>query len=141
MFGGPYNFIIYEEKLHMFNQALRKTREDYFSGIIADSSNSRVLFSTVNRLRTPPMSLPLELISTAKCNEFARFFNDKVQCIKNAIAITAPMPALHPDTRHSKLTHFTSRHQKSSCRDYFRPEFQHVLFGRIAHKIFKVRSK
>uniref|UniRef100_A0A8C6TTC4 Reverse transcriptase domain-containing protein n=1 Tax=Neogobius melanostomus TaxID=47308 RepID=A0A8C6TTC4_9GOBI len=98
---------IYKEVLCEFNQILRGEREKYFSKIIANCrNNSRVLFSTVNRLTNPPVSLPLELISTSKCNEFAIFFYDKVQGIKNAIISTTQIPTL-PPARHLELTHFT----------------------------------
>ncbi|MBW8182036.1 hypothetical protein K1T90_13935, partial [Staphylococcus aureus] len=46
---------IYKEKLYVFNQILRRTRERYFSEIIGNrGNNSRVLFATVNRLTNPP---------------------------------------------------------------------------------------
>ena len=91
----------------MFNQTLHRTRESYFSETIKNcSNNSRVVFATVNRLSNPPVSLPLELISASKCNEFAIFFNDKVQGIKNAIISTTQTTTLQP-ARHQELTHFT----------------------------------
>lgn len=97
---------IYKEKLYVFNRMLRRTRERYFSEIIGNcSNNSRVLFATVNRLTNSPAQLPLELISTSKCNEFAVFFCDKVQTIKNAINSTTPITTLQPP-RHLELTHF-----------------------------------
>ena len=68
--------------------------------------NSCVLFATVNRLTNPPISLPLKLISTSKCNEFAIFFNDKVQVIIIAIISTTQITTLQP-ARHLKPTHFT----------------------------------
>ena len=89
----------------MFNQILRRTREMYFSEVIGNcSNNSRVLFATVNRLTNPPAQLPLELISTSKCNEFAVFFCNKVQTIKNSINSTAPVTLQPP--KHFELTHF-----------------------------------
>uniref|UniRef100_A0A8C6WDV8 Reverse transcriptase domain-containing protein n=1 Tax=Neogobius melanostomus TaxID=47308 RepID=A0A8C6WDV8_9GOBI len=101
------HFEIYKEVLCEFNQILRGEREKYFSKIIANCRNNpRVLFSTVNRLTNPPVSLPLELISTSKCNEFAIFFHDKVQGIKNAIISTTQIATL-PPARHLELTHFT----------------------------------
>ena len=37
------------------------------------SNNSHVLLATVNRLTNPPVSLPLELISTSKGNELLQY--------------------------------------------------------------------
>ncbi|KAJ0050778.1 hypothetical protein NL108_005914 [Boleophthalmus pectinirostris] len=92
--------------MHMYNYTLSKTREKYFSDIIGNcSNNSRVLFATVNRLTNPPAQLPLELIFTSKCNEFAVFFNDKVQGIKNAINSTTQITSMQPQ-RHLELNHF-----------------------------------
>lgn len=97
---------IYRDMLRGFNQTLRKEREKYFSESIANcSNNSRVLFATVNRLTNPPAPLPLELVSASKCNEFAAFFNDKVQGIKQAIKSITPIPTVQP-TRHLELSHF-----------------------------------
>ncbi|RJG14581.1 hypothetical protein D4A39_16865, partial [Alcanivorax profundi] len=45
-------------------------------------------------------------MSTSKCNEFARFFNDKVQSIKLAINSTTQMTTVQPST-HLSLTNFT----------------------------------
>ena len=97
---------IYKEKLYVYNLILSRTREQFFSEIIGScSNNSRVLFATVNRLTNPPAQLPLELMSTSKCNEFAVFFNDKVQGIKNAIVSTTQIITLKPP-KHLELTHF-----------------------------------
>ena len=97
----------FAKKSYVFNQTLRGTRESNFSEINKNCSNNLcVLFATVNRLTNPPLSLPLELISTSKCNEFAIFFHDKVQGIKNAIISTTKITTLQP-ARHLELTHFT----------------------------------
>uniref|UniRef100_A0A3P9MAR3 Reverse transcriptase domain-containing protein n=1 Tax=Oryzias latipes TaxID=8090 RepID=A0A3P9MAR3_ORYLA len=97
---------IYKAELYAYNQILCRTRERYFSEIIGScSSNSRILFTTVNRLTNPPTQLPIELVCTPKCNEFAVFFNDKVQGIKKAINSTTHITIQRPPT-HSKLTHF-----------------------------------
>ncbi|XP_072289020.1 major histocompatibility complex class I-related gene protein-like [Eucyclogobius newberryi] len=53
------------------------------------------LFATVNRLTNPPAQVPLELISTSKCNEFSTFFKDKVQNIKNTINPTSGFRSHH----------------------------------------------
>jgi len=97
----------FTKKSYVFNQTLLSPRESYVSEIIKNcSNNSRVLFPRVNRLTNPPVSLPLELISTSKCNELAIFFNDNVQGIKNAIISTTQITTLQP-ARHLELTHFT----------------------------------
>ncbi len=46
------HYEIYKEKLCVFNQTVRRTRESYFSETIKNcSNNSHVLFATVNRCR------------------------------------------------------------------------------------------
>ena len=68
------HYEVYKEKLCVFNQTLRRTRESYFSEIIKNcSNNSHVLLATVNRLTNLPVSLPLELISTFKVNELLQY--------------------------------------------------------------------
>ena len=79
---------------------------------------------------------PLELISASKCNEFAIFFNDKVQGIKNAIIYTNQTTTLQP-ARHQELTHFTpvtdSRSRRNSRRNHLQSEFIDMLPWWIAH--------
>uniref|UniRef100_A0A3Q3LKF2 Reverse transcriptase domain-containing protein n=1 Tax=Mastacembelus armatus TaxID=205130 RepID=A0A3Q3LKF2_9TELE len=103
------HYDIYKQMLCVFNETLRRKREMHFSEIINNSSNnSRVLFATVSRLTNPPSPLPLELISTSKCNIFALFFNDKIQGIKQTINCTRQIPTLQPSRKHLvELTHVT----------------------------------
>ncbi|KAJ0026490.1 hypothetical protein NQD34_017490 [Periophthalmus magnuspinnatus] len=127
--------IIRFTEMYMYNHTLCSTSERYFSDIIGScSKNSHVLFATVNRLTNPPAPLPLELISTVKCNEFAVFFNDKVQGIKNAINSTTQIT--HHPPRHLELTHFapvadktvqeivTSLSSSTCCLDVLSTKFQ-----------------
>uniref|UniRef100_A0A8C7XI96 Reverse transcriptase domain-containing protein n=1 Tax=Oryzias sinensis TaxID=183150 RepID=A0A8C7XI96_9TELE len=77
------HYEMYKGELYTYNQILCRTRERYFSEIIGNcSSNSHVLFTTVNRLT-----------------------NYKVQGIKKAINSTTHITIQRPPT-HSKLTHF-----------------------------------
>ena len=70
-----------------YNKALRLARQAYFSGIINENKkNARVLFSTIERLLTPPESYKQSLpASKAKCNEFACFFDNKISNIRAGI--------------------------------------------------------
>ena len=79
------HFEIYKEALRIFNMKLNSARQLYFSEIIKKhSKNSRILFATFDRLINPPDSISPELVSISKCDEFALFFNDKIQGIRNA---------------------------------------------------------
>ena len=82
-----------------YNKALRLARQAYFSGIINENKkNARVLFSTIERLLTPPQSYKQSFpASKAKCNEFACFFDNKICNIRAGImsdaASTTPQTA------------------------------------------------
>lgn len=78
---------IYKEMLHWYNLEIRNARKSFFFEIINSNvnNNARILFTTVNRLTNPPVPVPPELLSVNKCNEFATFFNDKIQSIRQII--------------------------------------------------------
>ena len=48
-------------------------------------NNARVLFGTVEKLANPPNQMPSEFLSVSKCNEFASFFNGKIEKIRTNI--------------------------------------------------------
>ncbi|KAJ0011936.1 hypothetical protein NQD34_012911 [Periophthalmus magnuspinnatus] len=70
------HYEIYREKMYMYKESC--------------CNKSCALFATVNRLTNPLAPLPLELIYTSKCNEFAESFNDKVQSVSIPIQIFTP---------------------------------------------------
>uniref|UniRef100_A0A8C5HYQ9 Reverse transcriptase domain-containing protein n=1 Tax=Gouania willdenowi TaxID=441366 RepID=A0A8C5HYQ9_GOUWI len=77
---------LYKISLRKFNDGLFKARQQYFSEIIAKNvNNSRTLFSVIEKLTTPPDQIAPELLSAGKCNEFAVYFNEKIQSIRSNI--------------------------------------------------------
>ena len=81
------HYEIYKERLHIYNLELRNARQSFFSDIITkNNNNARALFATVDRLTNPPVSVAPELLSTRACNEFASFFTDKIQKIRQAVS-------------------------------------------------------
>ena len=85
------HYDIYKESLHCYNLELKRSRQTFFSDIISkNENNARALFATVERLTNPPLRVAPELLSTAKCNEFAAFFTDKINNIRQAISSSAP---------------------------------------------------
>uniref|UniRef100_A0A3B3CIL0 Reverse transcriptase domain-containing protein n=1 Tax=Oryzias melastigma TaxID=30732 RepID=A0A3B3CIL0_ORYME len=80
------DYDIYKEKLHLYNLQLSNARKSYFSEIITKNShNARALFNIVDRLTKPPVSVAPELYSTKACNDFAKFFRDKIKNIRQTI--------------------------------------------------------
>jgi hypothetical protein len=64
------HYEIHKEMLRTYNSEICKARQSFFSNIINRSSNNtRILFSTVDKLTNPPSQLAPELLSTNKCNE------------------------------------------------------------------------
>lgn len=81
------HFDILKENIVKYNQCIKIARQAYFSNLIASNKNKpRILFSTVNRIINPPRSAHSELLSTAKCDEFAKFFKDKIANIRMDIS-------------------------------------------------------
>ena len=96
------HYDIYKENLQIYNTVIRSARESFFSKIINNNiNNARILFSTVDKLTNPPASIAQELLSTNKCNEFASFFSNKIegirQVINSALSGTKNMSPLFPE--------------------------------------------
>lgn len=62
----------------------------FFSEIINKNTNNSCILFAVDRLTNPPVPISPELFSISKCNEFASFFNDKIQAIKHSINSSIP---------------------------------------------------
>ena len=72
------HFEIYKERLGFYHLELKNARQSFFSDIIAkNKNNARALFATVDRLTNPPVSV---------ASEFASFFTDKIQKIRQAVS-------------------------------------------------------
>ncbi len=83
---------IYKTHLKMLNNTMRSARKAYFSSLIdCNKDNLRYLFFTIDRLLNPSIELSSELLTSAKCNEFAEFFYDKITCIRKNTASTCPL--------------------------------------------------
>lgn len=80
------DFVNYKNHILMYNNEIKKARRQYFSQIIAENSNNaKILFNTIDKLINPPLTIPTELHSVEKCNEFATFFSDKILTIRSNI--------------------------------------------------------
>ena len=79
------HYNIYKDTMTTYNKAIRLARKDYFSKLISDNmGNSRVLFSTIDRLVNTPSPPPPQQ-SSMKCEELALFFDDKITMIRASI--------------------------------------------------------
>uniref|UniRef100_A0A3Q2P679 Reverse transcriptase domain-containing protein n=1 Tax=Fundulus heteroclitus TaxID=8078 RepID=A0A3Q2P679_FUNHE len=111
------HYDIYKERLNRYNLQLKNARESFFSEIIKKNiNNARVLFSTVDRLTNPPVSVASELHSTRACNEFANFFTEKILKIRGSVCTSTP--ALEPKpysagTTSDKMSQFSQINHKS----------------------------
>uniref|UniRef100_A0A3B1IP97 Reverse transcriptase domain-containing protein n=1 Tax=Astyanax mexicanus TaxID=7994 RepID=A0A3B1IP97_ASTMX len=77
----------FKDRLHDYNKIMCTCRQTYFSSIINNNiNNSKVLFTVVDRLTNSPTYMTPELVSTERCNEFAKFFNTKIHNIRQAIS-------------------------------------------------------
>ncbi|KAI4800683.1 hypothetical protein KUCAC02_009526 [Chaenocephalus aceratus] len=84
------HFEIYKERLGLYNLELKNARQSFFSDIITkNKNNARALFATVDKLTNPPVSVASEFLSTRACNDFASFFTDKIQKIRQAVSASA----------------------------------------------------
>lgn len=82
---SPILLGIWRDKLATFQRAMRDAKALYLSRLISTSSNRpRVLFSTINSVINPSTSSPLDA-STATCEEFLKFFVDKIVSVRGKI--------------------------------------------------------
>ena len=79
------HYEIYKERLRIYNRELRNARQSF-----KNNNNARALFATVDRRTNSPVSVASEHLSTRACNEFASFFTDKIQKIRQAISASMP---------------------------------------------------
>ncbi len=88
---------------------------DFVFDIITRNNNARVLFATVNKLTNPPVSVASELFSTRACNEFASFFTDIIEKIRQAVsASVANSVYMHPTkTNPNTMTQFDQINHKN----------------------------
>lgn len=94
------------ELLSSYNLLIKNERLKYFTNLIAAKKyNSRVLFSTIDRIVNPaPSSVPAS--SVEECNKFLAYFVEKVKGIK--ASITPPTLFLTPpDVSPTLLSEFT----------------------------------
>ena len=93
---------IYKDTLNEYNQEIKQARQSFFSKIINENiNNSKVLFSTVDRLVNSPSTIPSEMLSSEKCDQFASFFSNKIITIRqniSAIKSTTELAFLSPGT-------------------------------------------
>ena len=79
------------------NALIKKTKVDYYSGIIQESSNNpRTLFSTVNKLlhKGVPAEYPSGCASDGDlANKFIDFFDEKITVLRNSLDSTSDIVA------------------------------------------------
>ncbi|XP_013859206.1 RNA-directed DNA polymerase from mobile element jockey [Austrofundulus limnaeus] len=79
------SFILLKTSLKNYQSTVKTEKNKYFSRIIkSNSHNPRVLFSTVNSILNVPLSASFEA-SPDSCNNFAKFFVEKVETIRSSI--------------------------------------------------------
>ncbi|XP_068738966.1 uncharacterized protein [Montipora capricornis] len=83
----------FKEQCLRVNALIKKTKVDYYSGIIQESSNNpRTLFSTVNKLlhKGAPVEYPSGSASDGDlANKFIDFFGDKITVLRNSLNSTS----------------------------------------------------
>lgn len=63
------DYFNYKELLRKYNTEVKHSRQSYFSQLIAENlNNSKLLFSTIDKLVNPPRPIPAELHSSEKCS-------------------------------------------------------------------------
>ena len=83
----------FKEQCLRVNALIKKTKVDYYSGIIQESSNNpRTLFSTVNKLlhKGVPAEYPSGCASDGDlANKFIDFFGEKITVLRNSLDSTS----------------------------------------------------
>ncbi|XP_066016040.1 uncharacterized protein [Pocillopora verrucosa] len=83
----------FKEQCLRVNALIKKTKVDYYSGIIRESSNNpRTLFNTVNKLlhKRVPAEYPSGCASDGDlANKFIDFFSEKITVLRNSLDSTS----------------------------------------------------
>ena len=78
----PFSLEIFRNSLSNFQAAAKNARAKHFSDIISKHSNRpRILFNTINSIVNPQVSPEVEA-STNSCEEFLKFFIEKIDHIR-----------------------------------------------------------
>ena len=67
----------------------------------------------VDKLTTPSKQIAPELLSTAKCNEFVCFFNEKIQSIRLNINTNQQNNKITPKNNSTVMSEFNTVDQKT----------------------------
>ena len=110
------HYDIYKERLRIYNVELRNARQSFFAEIISkNKNNARALFTTVEKLTNSPMLVAPELLSNKACNEFASFFTDKIQKIRQVVSAsfsnTGFVLSQYPPKTNTITQFFPTNHQ------------------------------
>lgn len=145
---------IYKESLRKYNQELKNARQSYFSEIISrNTTNTRTLFSVVDKLTNPQASVPQELVSEVSCNDFAAFFTNKVLKIRQTVCnsrltivtLNASQNVPHVNLRqfslldYATLTEIVSKLKPTTCcLDILPSNFFKTVFHCIAPDVLQI---
>ena len=92
-----YDYSRFKEQCLRVNALIKKTKVDYYSGIIQESSNNpQTLFSTVNKLlhKGVPPEYPSGCASDGDlANKFIDFFDEKIIVLRNSLDSTSDIVA------------------------------------------------
>ena len=78
---------LYSAKLIAYTASVRKAKRQYCNGMICNCPSSKQLYNVTNQLlgRTKKSSLPSKIPTSDLPDTFCKFFNDKIEQIKNDI--------------------------------------------------------
>ncbi|XP_035273675.1 uncharacterized protein LOC118227386 [Anguilla anguilla] len=107
----PVHKIAFHEHQRAYSLALKNTRSSFLSNLIdRDAGNPRHLFSTINHLLKPASQSPIEA-SESQCNNFIKFFKNKINNIRALISsspvLSSPLPTPPPPSTSSTFTSFS----------------------------------
>lgn len=73
---------LYKAHILLYKDSISHAKFNYYSGLIcANTGNTKLLFSLLNRILQPPDSFPPHFYSVDTCNSLMQFFTEKIQNI------------------------------------------------------------
>lgn len=79
---------IYKNTLYCHNKEMKSAGQSYICHLINSNWNNPLfLFSSIDKLINPSNLLPPELLSKAKCDEFAVLYQEKVSNLRDNILL------------------------------------------------------
>lgn len=126
------SFRMFKDSLTAYQNTAKSAKAAYFSNLIeSNHSNPKVLFSVIHSVLNP--SAKLSVASDALCEDFQRFFINKITTLKTSICPKLTLPPIMPRTSYLQtLKDVEAKLKPSFCpNDIIHPRFLKLITNTV----------